>query len=766
MKGRTLMSLGIACIIGVAAAFGPGLWLPAQGLVIFWIVGKIRKLGKIHMTLLCAVFLLGFWRGDSVSRAWEQARETAVSLEGQTLTIFGKVIETRQTARSFQCYLICEGQKILCRLEDIPGQPIYRDDRLSLQGTCRLFSPADNPGQYDEAAYNRSLGAAYKLDGCQILSHKRPVFSLLRELDKCRDCMAAFYSKAFSEDVSGIIKAMVLGDRSDFTAELKTYYKANGWLHLVTVSGLHMSFMGAGLYRTLRKRCRVREGWAEAAALLMTVLYSLLTGFGFSLQRAWIMFVFQTGGRFFGRTNDFATSTVVSAAVILFRRPMALTYSGLWFSYGAIAGMAVGGHMSAVFEKKEWIREHPAAQKLIRAVSIQAAIFLSTLPILLYFSYEIPVYGLLYSLWLIPVISRLIPLMTVLGAAGSIFSAQAPILAALLLACRPIQAFFLLLHRLPAKTWIAGFPSLFWSAVYILTGVAWLFYSVSGCQRRVWPHVVRTGFLVSLAVLVFSRRPSLFLTCLDVGQGDGLCLMTPEDRTVMIDGGSSSVSQVGIYRVQPFLKYYGRQKVDLWFLSHSDEDHISGCREILEEGQIKVDRLIVPDVKEDEAMAELTALARSRGTRVERIRAGEKIWDGTTSFYCLHPRSGADTEDANESSMVLLVTCEDRRFLFTGDLTESGEKELIRSGQTFFADILKVAHHGSAHSTTVEFLEKADPSFALISAGKDNRYGHPAKETLERLEQKGIPWKNTAESGAIFIKLDDGKITLQTYRDP
>ena len=251
-----------------------------------------------------------------------------------------------------------------------------------------------------------------------------------------------------------------------------------------------------------------------------------------------------------------------------------------------------------------------------------------------------------------------------------------------------------------------------------------------------------------------------------MGQGDVLCLMTPEDRTVFFFGGSSSVSQVGIYRVQPFLKYYGRQKVDLWFLSHSDEDHISGCREILEEGQIKVDRLIVPDVEQDEAMAELTALARSRGTRVERIRAGEKISDGTTSFCCLHPRSGADTEDANESSMVLLVTCEDRSFLFTGDLTESGEKELIRSGQAFFADILKVAHHGSAHSTTVEFLEKADPSFALISAGKDNRYGHPAKETLERLEQKGIPWKNTAESGAIFIKLDDGKITLQTYRDP
>ena len=394
------MGLGIACIIGVAAAFGPGIWLPAVGLMILWIIGllKAEKAQKIYLAVFSAFLILGFLRGMAVRKEWEGFLLEATVHEGGQRIFSGRVAEVKKTERSFQCYLENGGEKILCRLEDFPEREIYRDDRLTVKGECRLFSDADNPGQYDEADYNRSIQAVYKLDSSVILSHKRPVFSLTRLLDVGKERMAAFYSTAFPENVSGVVQAMVLGDKSDFQPELKNYYKANGWLHLVTVSGLHMGFIGAGLYRFLRKRCRVGEWTSEMAAVLLTTLYSLFTGFGFSLQRAWIMFLFQTGSRIFGRTNDFATSTVLSAAAILMRRPMALTYSGLWFSYAAMAGMAVGSHMWETLTKKDWISSRTSLKKLCHAICIQAAIFFTTLPVLLYFSYEIPIYGLLYSL--------------------------------------------------------------------------------------------------------------------------------------------------------------------------------------------------------------------------------------------------------------------------------------------------------------------------------------------------------------------------------
>ncbi len=768
MKGRTLMGLGIACIIGVAAAFGPGIWLPAVGLMILWIIGllKAEKAQKIYLAVFSAFLILGFLRGMAVRKEWEGFLLEATVHEGGQRIFSGRVTEVKKTERSFQCYLENGGEKILCRLEDFPEREIYRDDRLTVKGECRLFSDADNPGQYDEADYNRSIQAVYKLDSSVILSHKRPVFSLTRLLDVGKERMAAFYSTAFPENVSGVVQAMVLGDKSDFQPELKNYYKANGWLHLVTVSGLHMGFIGAGLYRFLRKRCHVGEWTSEMAAVLLTTLYSLFTGFGFSLQRAWIMFLFQTGSRIFGRTNDFATSTVLSAAAILMRRPMALTYSGLWFSYAAMAGMAVGSHMWETLTKKDWISSRTSLKKLCHAICIQAAIFFTTLPVLLYFSYEIPLYGLLYSLWLIPVISKLIPYMMVVGLTGS-FGTQLPgAEQAAYLLCQPVGLFFQGIHGLPAKTWIAGFPSLLWVGIYVLTGSLWLALSVREKGRSLRLMAVRIGFGMSLAVLIFGKRPEALLTCLDVGQGDGLCMMTPEGRTVLIDGGSSSVSQVGIYRILPFLKYYGRQQVDMWFLSHSDEDHISGCREIIKDGQFKICMLILPEVEGDEGLSELADLAKSKGITVRTMAAGDRIRDGETSYQCLYPDRGNVYEDKNTGSLVLLVTAEGGRFLFTGDLTEAGEKALILQEKLENVDILKVAHHGSAYSTTIPFLEQISPACALISAGSDNRYGHPAKETLERLEKQHILWKNTAESGAIFVRSQQGQIIVQTYHNP
>jgi competence protein ComEC len=209
------------------------------------------------------------------------------------------------------------------------------------------------------------------------------------------------------------------------------------------------------------------------------------------------------------------------------------------------------------------------------------------------------------------------------------------------------------------------------------------------------------------------------------------------------------------------------------FVTHPDSDHENGIRawlENYEESGIGIGMLVLPAVEEgsrNEDYQELEALAAQTGVPVYHISAGESIQHGKVMLICLNPEKGWTGEDTNACSIVLRLTYGDFSALFTGDLEGEGEEQVlhrITAENITPVTLLKVAHHGSKYSTSEEFLRAVGPKIALISAGRNNLYGHPHTETLERLSAAGSVSLCTKDSGAVQVRIKGGKIRVKTYR--
>ena len=283
----------------------------------------------------------------------------------------------------------------------------------------------------------------------------------------------------------------------------------------------------------------------------------------------------------------------------------------------------------------------------------------------------------------------------------------------------------------------------------------------------------------------FGEAGKLTTVVLDVGQGDGIFMRGPEGNTYLVDGGSSDVKKVGQYRLEPFLKSQGVGRLDYVLISHGDSDHMNGVDELIgrQEISVKIGTLVLP-VKEvwDEALTGLARKARKQGIRVVMIKPGQSIREGDMVITCIQPgnmeiksenaesrRESAvpgtgneGLESGNEASMVLAVQYGPFDLLLTGDVEGEGENQLTKQLEERYPDctwdILKVAHHGSKNSSTEEFLRLVRPAYALISAGQENRYGHPHQETIERLADVGSKIYSTQENGAIIVEVENGEI--------
>ena len=256
-------------------------------------------------------------------------------------------------------------------------------------------------------------------------------------------------------------------------------------------------------------------------------------------------------------------------------------------------------------------------------------------------------------------------------------------------------------------------------------------------------------------------------------------MKAPSGRTYLFDGGSSDVRQVGKYRIEPFLKYKGTGRIDYAFISHGDSDHMNAIREMIDRGPlgIPIGHLVLPREEVwDDSLTELAALARDNGIKVFIMEEGQRIQDGGLSLYCLHPGGAYRGEPGNAASMAVWVRYGRFDMLLTGDVEGEGEaaltaavdeaKEAWRTdGFDGILEVLKVAHHGSKNSTSAKFLEVSEPAYGLISAGRDNRYGHPHSDTVERLEDIGCRLFSTPTDGAVTVWTDGSHMSISAFAE-
>lgn len=653
---------------------------------------------------------------------------------------------------------------------------------LQVSGNMKQMEQASNPGQFDARSYYAARNVEYQMSAetVQALSESYDYIAELGYQARCR--LKQSLERLVSQEKAGIFAAMLLGDKNDMDEEWKLHFQIGGISHITAISGLHLSLLGMGLFGIL---CRL---WIPipAAAVLSGILlsgYSFFTGGSISTMRALLMFLIMLFAKILGRTYDMLSALALAAIVALISCPASVFDCSFLLSYSAVLGIGVllpVLDMSVNVQGKSFLKSKKVTASLKKTVLTGTksgiAIFLVTCPVTLYFFYEISVFGTLLNLLVLPTVGVVL----VSGLLGSMTGLFSFIFGKILI----FPGSFLLglyefcckgISKVPAATWILGQPKgweiALYYAVLVLVFVIWKQEECIAALKG-----IAGGVLVVTFCLLFVWQPDtdLRITFLDVGQGDCAVVTSPEGCTYVVDGGSSDEDKVGQYRILPYLKYCGIRQVDYMLVSHTDQDHTSGLEEILymiaeNQTSLRVKYLVLPAWTGGEAMDEmqyLETLGRNAGCEILYAERGDCILEEELQWTCLHPgkNDGIDyVNQTNAGSQVWLLETLDIRALFTGDVEGDGEKILVNSLDKLDVDVLKVAHHGSKNATSEEFLEKVDAEVAVISAGKDNWYGHPAQETLERLDVVGCEVYSTQELGAIMIWIEEHKLRMEGY---
>lgn len=740
----------------------------------------------LAMVALATAIVMMVWLGwCDTGRDLDEKSEGMLS--GEMVTLTGRVydVQERDSYGTTRLWIYLDSiifqetvksYHLICQTDNA-----YRPrlgSRIRVTGQFETFSQATNPGEFDAKEYYASMNiggilkkAEVTAEGCKYSVVKEALFNL-REYWKDR------LYRYFPEKEASVLSAMLLGDRTQLHEGTKELYMQNGIIHILSISGLHITLIGMGLYKLLRRAgCPIIV--AALAGGLMLYLYGIMTGMGMSALRAIGMYLVRMSGEILGRTYDMLTALGFMGLFMLAGSPERLSQVGFLLSFSSLCGIGVimpalvledddkrRACLSGKVSDRLKVLPKTLAKSVWKSALPGVAVTLTTLPIQLYYYYEIPVYSILLNLLVLPFMGILMVAGLLVMILPGLFVAAKPavlILGGFEWLCR-------MFGELPCHTWNPGAPKVWQIIVYYVL----LVYSIHGniklprniklesfhCQR-----ILRIMLLFAAILLLgWRQREPLTVTFLDVGQGDGICVQTGE-ATYLFDCGSSSEKSIGEYVLIPYLKHEGISHLDGVFISHPDKDHLSGILELLalskSEG-ITIERLILPDLAEGRmesqfaSLFEVVAGMEEGKPEIITLSAGSFWKSGEVLFTCLHPPTDSEMNDSNAYSQCFLVEYEDFIMLLTGDVEGEGEEMLfeeLKRKSIGGLDILKVAHHGSKYSTGEEMLALLKPDIAVISCGEDNSYGHPHEEIMQRLDEVGSEILTTPQCGAITVKI-------------
>ncbi len=695
---------------------------------------------------------------------------------------------------------------------------------VCLSGRFKEYSHATNPGQFDSADHYHSKKIIGYLDDASLIGYSESFNVLSEGLNLSRLKWSERLHKVFPDIEASILCDLLLGEKNGIDSEIKDLYTRNGIAHILSISGLHVSIIGMSLYMLLRKT-GLPIPVSVVTSEIFLVLYGLMTGMSISALRAIIMFGIKLLADMLGRTVDDPTRLSLTAVLILVPNPCLIGSCSFLLSFLSAAGVCflapvlqkliiavlcdrskccvirfTNGFTNklSVFTDRLPKNLRSCIGKVFTAAGssllISLSITLTTLPVILWFFYEYPVYGTILNLIILPLMTILVMsafFAMLIPGAGMLGTPAYYLLKLYECLCR----FF---DLLPFHSWNPGRPKVWSIAVYYLI---WLLVVLSPFikdhLKKDFPlYLPLTIFILSPLLFVFPKLSKNTVIMLDVGQGDGIIYYTDGREAYLFDGGSSSQKNVGKYVLKPALKYFGLSKIDAAFVSHSDSDHNSGLIEMIENRDdwgISVREIILPECSMVDMVHSFSAVSASdsdvglhnfltiisysessdykKQIPISYISAGDYKKSGRNRMLCLHPSKDFRTDEPNEASECFLVSFFgglSPSMLLTGDVEGIGETELtdelgrLTNGYLSLT-ILKVSHHGSRGSTSESFLDSVNPLISLISAGRKNRYGHPHVETIDRLKNKKSRILNTQESGAIMLNISkNGKVRIRT----
>jgi competence protein ComEC len=745
VKGNVVY-IAAAAIFAITAAYARSnaAWLFLILYVLFLFIRK-RRLFLVSVAAIC-LFYLHFVYID-------QQNHTHLS-DDMTVFLFRLTAPITIDGDRLQAIANVDGEKLqLVYYIKSPGEKQLLSSLLAPGTICKVKGTLErpalprNPNAFHYRRYLRFHHIHWILTPQSILlqdcHHSSP--TIYEQLLSLREKGIRQIEDHFPAETAGIVQALIYGERKQLDEMLLEGYQKLGLIHLLAISGLHVTLLVGAVFFLL-----IRLFTRETATIMLLIIlpvYIVLTGSSPSVIRACLTAMLFLAANYRKMTLLPLDTLSIAFLLMLITDPYMLWDVGFQLSFAVTFALILSSQVVMFHDSMLW--------RLFWTALIAQ---LSALPFLVYHFFEISLWSIVLNMIFVPLYSFIILPLSVISVAAC---AMAPLLSVpfMWLLQKVIvwsDKVVLLFSSSYPLSLTLGRPSFLLLISYVAAVLAAFVYIE---KRRYW------GIGWIAAVIAFHALSPYIdrygeVAFLDVGQGDCIYIELPYRQAVyLIDTGGTLPQQkepwqqrhrnwdVGKDVVIPFLKSNGVRTIEKLITTHEDVDHIGAAEEIVRGFDVK-QLLVSKGMKKNSVIYEqLMQIVRQKQVSVQEIRRGNRWSKAGISFYVLHPST--THPDDNNNSVVLYTKIGGLSWLFTGDLEEAGEKELIGAFPQLKADVLKVAHHGSATSTTELFLDKIRPKIAVISVGEHNRYHHPSPSVLERLQKRNTLILRTDQHGAV-----------------
>lgn len=670
-------------------------------------------------------------------------------------------------------------------------------DKIQISGKFVKPSVRRNYNGFDYSSYLKSLKlhGSIKADNIKIIS-KNNANKLLTFANKLNLKIKKNISILLKDKYSSIFTGLILGDTSKIEEDIENDFKIANISHILAISGMHITYIIIGVEIIIKKFIGKRR--TRFVTMVILILYMFITGFSPSVVRASIMGILVLFSKLIYRKNDIWTSISLSLLILLIYNPYLITNVGLQLSYLGTIGIICFNKNVYNFLRRFKIKNKKIRYKINRKIilfidkikeilSVTLSAQIVILPIMIFNFNILGIYFFISNI----LVSLIIGPVIIIGFVCILISFLSIEIAKLLAIFMEIGIKFLIniseISHLPFSKIYLPTPKIYHIIFYyilisivnkiyssfnlknpnstdlrIKNIVALLKYKFHKNKRKVLKIII-TLFILFIILNIIPRNLKIYF--IDVGQGDCTFIVTPNNKTILIDGGGSTSSEydVGKGTLLPYILDRGFTKIDYIFISHFDQDHVGGILTILEE--LKVGQVYISKQNQDsENYKRFLKIVKDKKIDVNILKQGDSLKiEKNIYFDILWPIEEQIQENVlNNNAMVMKLRFKKFAMLFTGDIEEIAEKKILevyKGSYILEADVLKVAHHGSKTSTTQEFLEHVNPKICLIGVGKNNMFGHPSGEVMERFCGRRI--YRTDENGEIILEINSkGKVKV------
>ncbi|EQB1800740.1 DNA internalization-related competence protein ComEC/Rec2 [Listeria monocytogenes] len=713
------------------------------------LLGLIAFIKKSKIILLFVLIYLLTYSFLFVVEKFNASSYTATEYSGNCQIIDNLKID----GDSFQAFVRCEKEKfqlsykITTEEEQQKLRRLHYGQFISVSANIETPSANRNQNQFNYQSYLKNQNVHYILRVSNLAISNQFSPSFLMRLQNIRLKIITHLTEKISSIISPYCLALISGEKNGFSPEMYEVYQQMGVVHLLAISGLHVNLLIGAIYFLLLKFGITRER-AITCLLVFLPFYVILTGANPPVIRAATMTALLLLSEKY--TTKWSSFSAICLSFILFflSQPYVVKEVGFQLSYAVSFGI--------ILSSRQILTKQQNAFTKSLAISFISTIMSSV--VMMYHFYSFSWVGIFFNLIYVPIFTIIILPGCLTVFVLSFFSTEIFHFpeAVLTFFIQLVEKLTYIFANIPHQTIVTGRPNTVILVLIIITII--IFFSQ--WQKKKFPFwiFICFCFLCYLASFNFSGKVSF----IDVGQGDSILIQLPYNQgNYLIDTGGQLPFEkeawakkrkpftIGGSTLTPVLKSKGINRLDKVIITHSDADHMEGLDDL--QKNITINELIYAKGAENKPIMK-EALAAMPKVKQTIILAGAKWQIGENSFECLYPDKVG--EGGNDDSIVLKAVLDGKIWLFTGDLEANGEKGI--SEQPIKADILKVGHHGSKTSSSKEFIQKVKPTFAVISCGLNNRFGHPHAETINTLETAGVTILRTDVQGEIIYTFGKG----------